>query len=127
MLPQVPKFPNLRATQTAGALYIEVAPAAELEDFVALLHWLPRGYSLHFYDQYYPTISDPGAYVEVQRNEEFLLYTFANHGWSSSWSRQSAELLAAWIALNMKQKHPFSAPLTSLTVRHAAIDPWQRI
>jgi hypothetical protein len=126
MLPQMPKIPNLVATQAADGLHIEVAPGAVLEDFVALLHWLPRGYGLHFYDQYYPTISDPGAYVEVQRNAEFLLYMVANHGWSSNWSRQSGELLAAWLALNMKQKHPFSAPLTSLTVRQAAIDPWQR-
>ena len=126
MIPKIPKIPNLTARQADNTLVVEVEPGAVLADFVALLKWLPRGYGVHFYDQYYPTISDPGAYVEVQRNEEFLLYMFANHGWSSGWSRQSPELLSAWMLLNMTKRRPFSTPLDVITVRQAVNDPWRR-
>lgn len=92
---------------------------------MAVLAWLPPGFQLGFYDQHYPSMSDPGAYVDIQRNDRAYIYKLANHGWSSDWLKQSAELLAAWMALNMTKKHPLSQHLSAFSVRKAYSNPWQ--
>jgi hypothetical protein len=126
MIPILPNIQHLVASQSKDSLDFAVAAEASSCDFIALLAWLPRGFELGFYDQYYPSMSDPGAYVDIQRNESAYIYTLGNHGWSVDWSKQSPELLAAWMVLNLTRRHPFSQELSSLSVRKAYRDPWQR-
>jgi hypothetical protein len=126
MLLNPPKIQHLEPALSKGALDFDVAPQACADDFLALLVWLPRGFELGFYDQYYPSMSDPGAYVSIQRKEIVFAYKLANHGWSSDWLKQSPELLAAWMMLNMTKKHPYSESLSILSVREAYHDPWRR-
>ncbi len=54
---------------------------------------------LGFYDPYYPSPSDPGAYVGVRQFEGRYVYSYGNHGWHSGWERQSREFLTQYLAL----------------------------
>jgi hypothetical protein len=126
MLPSPPKIQHLAASLSKDALDFSIAPETCASDFIELLVWLPPGVELSFYDQFYPSMSDPGAYVDIQRNDSIYIYKLGNHGWSCDWSKQSPELLAAWMQLNMTKKHPFSQNLTTISVRKAYRDPWQR-
>jgi hypothetical protein len=83
-----------------------------------LLAWLPWRKELAFFDPHYPSASDPGAYVSVQRREALFVYMMGNHGWSSDWSKQSIELLAEWILLS--QSHSSDGVTISTTTR----GPW---
>ncbi|KRB03212.1 hypothetical protein [Lysobacter sp. Root690] len=94
-----PDIEHLSATAGEGVLEFSVSIEAGHETFLSLLAWLPEAYELRFYDQFYPSVSDPGAYVSVRRKGRGFVYQLANHGWSSAWSHQSPQLLAAWMAL----------------------------
>ena len=121
MPPDRPKIRHLEHSRSTRSLGFAVAPEASAEDFIALLAWLPRGFELAFHDQYYPSASEPGAYVRIQRNDNS-----GNHGWSSDWPKQSPELLAAWMVLNVTRKHPLSKNLSTLSVSEAYLGPWHR-
>lgn len=92
--------------------------------FMALLVTLPENAEIDFFDRFYPTVSDPGAYVRVQRRGAFFLYYLANHGWFSGWHPQGAEALAAWIALNAGPLRADGAPLRELRIEPASKSPW---
>jgi hypothetical protein len=68
-------------------------------DFEALLHWLPEGWEVDFHDPYFPQLSDPGAYVLIQRRGDRFLHRLGNHGWLNHWTHQSPDLLAAYLQL----------------------------
>ncbi|NWF74619.1 MAG: hypothetical protein HXY51_16490 [Nitrospirae bacterium] len=109
------------AKRTSDCVEVAVGPEAGEGVFLRLLFWLPRGHELSFYDQYFPgTSGDPGAYVDVQRKNDWFLYHMGNHGWSSDWATQSPELLAAWMALNLQAKPGNSEPLKQIGVRENA-------
>ncbi len=100
---------------------IAVGPEVGKADFLRLLFWLPRAHELSFYDQYFPgTRNDPGAYVDVQRNDDLFQYRLGNHGWFQDWSYQSPELLAALLALNLKAKPGNPVPLKRLRISEGA-------
>jgi|GEM_PF-4195781 len=90
-----PDIEHLTATAGEGVLAFSVSIGAVHETFRSLLAWLPEACELRFYDQFYPSVSDPGAYVSVRRKGRAFTYRLANHGWSSAWSPQSPQLLAA--------------------------------
>jgi hypothetical protein len=112
---------------TKGDIILEVK-SATFESFLGVLSWLPEDSVLRFYDQYYPTNdTDPGAYITIQRKAprqgrlspigEFQ-FRMGNHGWSSDWVSQSPELLAAWMALNVRPKTPRpNEPLKEITIK----------
>ncbi len=100
---------------------------ATRDNFVSLLQWLPPNYKLQFYDQYYPSMSDPGAYVTVFRKDNLFIYKLGNHGWSGEWSRQSVELLASWLFLNLEKKDGGSDNLSLIDIRKVEKTPWDRI
>lgn len=126
MLPVPPNIDHLGVSQTNDSYEFVLSDGASWDSFLALLLWLPEGFELFFYDQYYPSMSDPGAYVSIQRREGIFIYMLGNHGWSGEWLKQSPELLAAWLALNMRKKGEFYEPLSSITVRKANSNPWLR-
>lgn len=99
MLMNPPDIEHLTTTAGESVLEFSVSIEAGHETFLSLFAWLPEAYELRFYDRFYPSVSDPGAYVSVRRNGCGFVYQLANHGWSSAWSHQSPELLAAWMAL----------------------------
>ncbi|NOS82550.1 MAG: hypothetical protein E8D46_00270 [Nitrospira sp.] len=109
------------AKRTSDHVEITVGPEAGEGAFLRLLFWLPRGHELSFYDQYFPgTSGDPGAYVDVQRKNDWFLYHMGNHGWSSDWATQSPELMAAWMSLNLKAKAGNPEPLKKIEIRENA-------
>lgn len=99
MLMSPPAIEHLTAIPGKGALEFSVSAGAGQETFLSLLAWLPEAFELRFYDRFYPSVSDPGAYVSLRRKGRAFVCRLANHGWSSDWLHQSPELLAAWMAL----------------------------
>jgi len=95
--------------------------------FMALLVTLPENAELDFFDRFYPTISDPGAYVRVQRRGAFFIYYLNNHGWSSGiWAPQGPEALAAWLALNAGPLRADGNPLREMRIEPASSSPFQK-
>lgn len=92
--------------------------------FMALLVTLPESAEIDFFDRFYPTVSDPGAYVRIQRKGRFFIYYLANHGWSSNWNSQGPEALAAWLALNAGPLRADGAPLRELRIGPASRSPF---
>ena len=54
---------------------------------------------MDFHDPYFPQLSDPGAYVLIQRRGDQFLHRLGNHGWLNRWTHQSPDLLAAYLQL----------------------------
>ena len=101
-------------------LTLSVTPDAGAPQFLRLLFWLPHAHELSFFDQYFPSPTDPGAYVDIQHKSEWFQYRMGNHGWTSGWLYQSPELLAALLVLNLTPKPGCPEPLTTLRVQKAA-------
>lgn len=104
-LPQAEGLTFEMTSATTVAVRFGSPPRAS---FLTLVRWLPPTWELRFYDQYYPSLSDPGGYVSVQRNGEAFAYMVGNHGWSTDWLKQSPELIAAWLHLNLDPLGPYS-------------------
>lgn len=105
--------------ETSNSIEIEVDGSPSIDNFIQFIRWLPMGFSLTFYDQYYPSQSDPGAYIEILRCRDYCLYKAGNHGWSSDWIKQSIELTAAWLTLNLKKKGTHSEILKKFKIEEA--------
>jgi len=68
-----------------------------LADFI--ISSLPSDRELGFYDPFYPSPSDPGAYISVRQQNNCYAYFYGNHGWSSGWEKQSKEFLSQYLKL----------------------------
>lgn len=99
------------------AVQAEVSPQATVADFMSLLEWLPEDRELSFFDQYFPSISDPGAYVSIRRRGALFSHFMGNHGWSRDWSLQSPELLARWLHMNLRPRFPHGEALKRVELR----------
>ena len=116
-----------RRTATNKAWEFTGAVEACAADFIALLRWLPRGLELGFYDQYYLSMSDPGAYAEIQRNDSMYVYMLGNHGWSSDWAKQSPELWQlGWCSTRLRSIRLASISANFLCARHT-LTPGRRV
>ncbi len=116
-----PRIENLTAKGSKDAYEFTVTPEVPIGCFAALMLWLPQGYELKFYDRFYPGPRDVGAFVSVQRSETKYIYQVSQHGWNTGWLNQSAELLAAWLALNMNNWNPSSNRPPHFTVKKASV------
>lgn len=96
-----PELSSLTIRQESDGLIVVGHSYTNIDDIMTLLDWLPEDRQLEFYDQFYPSMSDPGAYVCVQKMGDAFIHQVANHGWSSEWNKNSLELIAQWIALNI--------------------------
>jgi hypothetical protein len=76
-----PVIEHLTATGVREGFEFSAAAEAASDTFLALLSWLPGECGLRFYDPFYPSASDPGAYISVRRKGDVLVYMLANHGW----------------------------------------------
>ena len=129
--PSAPGKANEAPPSGAGLTYVPDGPggfrvelgAPDAPALRRLLAWLPEGLELSFYDRFYPSMSDPGAFVRVQRRGDVLVHMFSNHGWLSDWAKQSAELLAAWIMINLDAAGPQSSPVRELVIAKPLCTP----
>ena len=78
--------------------YFVQSPIAHLlaEQIIA---GLPSDRQLTFFDPFYPSRSDPGAYVSIRQSSGLYGYMLGNHGWSTGWLNQSKELLTKYLDL----------------------------
>jgi len=94
----VDQFPELSSDPKGLCEYFVRTPVPS--DFASrLVSQLPPDRELSFHDPYYPSPSDPGAYVDVRQNCGCFIYCLGNHGWHRGWERQSREFLASYLAL----------------------------
>ncbi len=122
--PDLPGIPGISLLERGeDSIKLAVGPEAEAPQFLRLLLWLPRRFELSFFDQYFPSPTDPGGFVDIQRKEQWFRYRMGNHGWSTGWQYQSPQLLAALMALNRVPIASCPEPLERIRVRKAAHDP----
>ena len=69
-----------------------------------LLERLRPGQQLEFYAADHPSVSDPGAYIWVQRQDDKLLRKAANHGWSTDWTAVTLPELQAELYRNRAEQ-----------------------
>lgn len=62
-----------------------------------LIDELPLHKSLNFYDEKFPSPSDPGAYFRVERSENCYFITCGNHGWSMPWLQVDTDTLCRYL------------------------------
>ena len=105
------------AEQTENKCGLTINPELTHAEAIALIEWLPDNCELSFYDQYYPSNSDPGAYISVRKRFGDVTYQMGNHGWSSDRMKQSTDLLAAWLHLNRLTKDWISERGYHLTLK----------
>lgn len=94
----VDQFPELSSAPEDSCEYF-VRALVPFDFAGRLVSQLPPDRELSFHDPYYPSPSDPGAYVTVRQNGGCFIYSFGNHGWHKGWERQSKEFLASYLAL----------------------------
>ena len=95
------KDSNIKLSRNNEKHYL-VKEEVSLDEINRFLESLPENYELEFHDQFYPSISDPGAFVFIQRKANIFIYMLGNHGWSSKWSKQSIEFITAYVLINAK-------------------------
>ena len=72
-----------------------------LSEIQELLKEFPMKHQLNFYDNFYEQISDPGAYVTVQKlKDSSFAYRLGNHGWHSELTAITKNELADYIYKN---------------------------
>jgi hypothetical protein len=126
MLMNLPKISGLLLSLSGNKAKIEVAASCGKAELIELLRWLPWKHQLSFFDHFYPSNSEPGAYVFVQRNEGLCIYMLGNHGWSSEWRKQSPEFLAAYIFLNSEKHRQDSGSNYELGLEEVFRTPWEQ-
>jgi hypothetical protein len=90
----VPHFEGLHPQTIDKKPEFVVSDGTPALSFIELLSWLPSNCELNYFDPNYPQISDPGAYVSVVKHGEGLAMFRGNHGWSSGWELQTADVIA---------------------------------
>lgn len=94
-----PEILGVRFRQREQGGFEMVWEAPSEEACRAILDWLPERWEIDFHDPYFPQLSDPGAYVLIQRRGDRYMFRQGNHGWLNRWGHQSPELLAAYLRL----------------------------
>jgi hypothetical protein len=85
----------------AETFFLKISADTTKQSIDKFLASLPNKYQLNFFDNSYPQISDPGAYVWTQQLiDDKYAYSLHNHGWSSEWKQISKVELVDYIYLN---------------------------
>ena len=104
------KFYDLEIEKKDGkTLFLKISSDTTKQKIEQFLTSLPNKYQLNFFDNSYPQISDPGAYVWTQRlTVDTYAYSLHNHGWSSEWKQITKTELVDYIYLNRQfNSHSF--------------------
>lgn len=80
--------------------HIDTSGPGNPEIISKLFDELPFGLYVSFFDNYHPTISDPGAYVSAYRLDDRFVYDLGNHGWSSKKYWTTKDYLANYLIKN---------------------------
>jgi len=82
-----PRFKGLKILNNkSGFICFQITGQTTKSEISAFIKSLPQKYALSFFDNFHPQISDPGAYVTIQKMGGGILAHFiANHGWSTEW------------------------------------------
>ncbi|TND08087.1 MAG: hypothetical protein FD123_2641 [Bacteroidetes bacterium] len=95
---------GLKGLKTAGfsrnGLRVSIGEESSREQIREFLQTLPSKFELSFFDYFHPQISDPGAYVSIQKMDNGFACMLANHGWSAEWKMMELEDLADYIYKN---------------------------
>lgn len=71
---------------------------ANEQTIIRLVSELPLDTMLMFYDQDYPSPSDPGAFVTVRRDNDKYRMERSNHGWQKKAELISSEKLVVYLS-----------------------------
>ena len=116
---------NIDIIPTKECFNINTHHNASQRDLEELLENLPEYYVLIFYDQYYPSRTDPGAYVFVQRTDNDFAVDMGNHGWSTRWQPQSKQMLASLLKLNIGAKDPYIDKIYQVKIEKSENDAFK--
>ena len=84
------------------------------ETLVRLVSDIPPDILVSFYDQEYPSPSDPGAGVTFKKVDNQLLLQRANHGWHSKWEPITADDLVDYLSQCLEYNNYLSAGFAQL-------------
>ena len=116
---------NIDIIPTKECFNINIHHNASQRDLEELLENLPEYYVLIFYDQYYPSRTDPGAYVFVQRTDNDFAVDMGNHGWSTRWQPQSKQMLASLLKLKIGAKDPYIDKIYQVKIEKSENDAFK--
>jgi|SRR6185436_6482654 len=109
-------------------LQFKINTTTILESIQEFLDAFPPKFQLSFFDFYYPQVSDPGAYVTVQKlNPGLFIFYLGNHGWQSKPKEITRQELAAYIFKNRDHTahyfefHPYSEKIRLRTKGRLAL------
>ena len=63
-----------------------------------LVSEIPPETAFMFYDEEYPSPSDPGAFVTIKKDNDQYTMRRSNHGWSKNWASISLEDLVGYLS-----------------------------
>jgi hypothetical protein len=92
----------LTSLKEGRTVYFKINNLNSIDNIKDFIITVPNDYSINFFDNFYPLISDLGAYVSVQKlfgNNSFA-YFIANHGWSTEWRQFDLNDLINYIHKN---------------------------
>jgi hypothetical protein len=85
---------------------------ANEQTMMQLVGEVPPEVEVSFYDEAYPSPSEPGAYVTFRRyNDRYIMYR-GNHGWSTNWEPVTVESLVDYLSKCSKYNRGPSFPNT---------------
>lgn len=98
------KLRNLKGLEIVGfdnnRTKIKIDKNTPKDNIELFINSLPKQFQLSFFDNFHPQISDPGAYVWVQRYNNDFAFMLTNHGWSSEWKQINSKDLLDYIDKN---------------------------
>jgi hypothetical protein len=90
---------GFRDNNTSGLriTFFAFSGQANVDTCAQLIECVSDQDALWFFDRSHPQLSDPGAFISVQRDGDQLLAMRGNHGWSSHWIPIKQEELVLYL------------------------------
>ncbi|MFV0393147.1 MAG: hypothetical protein ACK5LC_01940 [Coprobacillaceae bacterium] len=97
---------NIKKNNNMNYLTIYSEETPTKKTIKKLLEVFDEGYHIRFFDYFHKQISDPGAYINVVKDNDSFLFHKGNHGWSSEWITISTNNLVTYIVDNWNYGDP---------------------
>jgi hypothetical protein len=85
---------------------------ANEQTMMRLVGEIPPETEVSFYDEAYPSPSEPGAYVTFRRFNDQYIMQRGNHGWSTNWEPVTVESLVSYLSTCSKYNRGPGSPNT---------------